>query len=347
MFKSARIKLTIWYLLIIMVISISFSTFIYLGSTREFDRILRIQEYRIQHPEIQQRFIQRPIWQNDDIPLSRAPDPVVISEARNRIAEGLFGINLIILIVSSLAGYFLAGRTLRPIKNMVDEQNRFITDASHELNTPLTSLKTSIEVNLRNKKFNLNDAKKTLLSNLEEVNNLQALSEELIEITQYQKVNGNFKLKKVNVAEVVKKAVAKIKPQADKKQIKIITDVAKTIINADERSLTEVFTILLDNAVKYSVEKKNIEVSSSSTDSKLKIIVKDNGIGIDKEDIPFIFERFYRVDKSRTKQQIPGYGLGLSIAKRIIDLHGGTISVLSVKGEGTSFTVTLRVNGLS
>jgi signal transduction histidine kinase len=82
--------------------------------------------------------------------------------------------------LSALSGYFLAGRTLRPIKNMLDEQNRFITDASHELNTPLTALKTSLEVNLRNKQLNLEEAREVLKSNLEDVNNLQSLSEELI-----------------------------------------------------------------------------------------------------------------------------------------------------------------------
>src|ERR1035437_8549624 len=106
MFKSARIKLTVWYLLIIMIISISFSTFIYLGSTREFDRVLRIQEYRIQHPELQQIIIQRSIWQSDDVPLSVHSDPQVVSEARNRIAEELFAINLIIFVFSSFAGFF-------------------------------------------------------------------------------------------------------------------------------------------------------------------------------------------------------------------------------------------------
>lgn len=341
MFHQTRLKLTAWYLLIIMIISISFSTFIYLGSARELDRILRIQEYRIQHPEIQQRFIQRSIWQSDDIPLSKPPDPQVISEGRNRIAEELVGINLIIFVFSSLAGYFLAGRTLRPIKNMVDEQNRFVTDASHELNTPLTSLKTSIEVNLRDKKLNLEKSKQVLLSNLEEVNNLQVLSNELIEIAQYQKVNGNFQFKKVDIANIINAAVLKIKPQADKKQIKINTKVEKILVNADGRSLIELFTILLDNAVKYSPEKKNVEVRSINIGSNLKISIKDNGIGIDKKDLPFIFERFYRADKSRTKQQIPGYGLGLSIAKRIVDLHGGTIEVESASSRGTTFTIIL------
>ncbi len=221
MFHSARIKLTAWYLVIIMSISVFFSTFIYLGATREFDRILRIEQFRIVHPELGARYIQRPVWDTDTIPLPKSPDPALIQASKLRVIEGLAGINLIILALSAIAGYFLAGRTLRPIKNMVDEQNRFITDASHELNTPLTSLKTSIEVNLRDKKLNFEKSKQVLLSNLEEVNNLQALSDELIKITQYQKANGNFRLDKLNIVNIVNAAVLKIKPQADKKQIKI------------------------------------------------------------------------------------------------------------------------------
>lgn len=341
MLHKTRLKLTIWYLFIIMVVSISFSTFIYFGATREFNRVISIEQFRNLHPQTTENYIQRQVWENENIPLSRQPDPSLIQGVKMRVLEGLIGINLIIFFLSALAGYFLAGRTLKPIKNMVDEQNRFITDASHELNTPLTSLKTSIEVNLRDKKLNLEKTKQVLLSNLEEVNNLQALSDELIEITQYQKANGNFQLTKVDIANVVKAAVLKIKPQADKKQIKINIKVTKSFVNADERSLTELFTILLDNAVKYSPQKRDIEVQSQSVVSKLKITVKDNGIGIDKEDMPFIFDRFYRTDKSRTKQQVAGYGLGLSIAKRIVDLHGGTINVESTKGNGTTFAVML------
>ena len=341
MFHSTRIKLTAWYLVIIMAISLFFSTFIYLGVTREFDRLLRIEKFRNEHPELGERYIQRPVWDTDTIPLPKPPDPALIQASKVRVVEGLAGINFIILLLSALAGYFLAGRTLRPIKNMVDEQNRFITDASHELNTPLTSLKTSIEVNLRDKKLNLDKAKEVLLSNLEEVNSLQALSDELIKITQYQKANGNFKLDKVNIANIINAAVLKIKPQADKKQIKISTKTLKSFVSADERSLTELFTILLDNAVKYSPQKTTIELRVENLDSKIKIIVKDNGIGIDKGELSFIFDRFYRTDKSRTKQQVLGYGLGLSIAKRIVSLHGGSLSVESIKGKGSKFTVTI------
>src|SRR5260370_24376310 len=126
MFQSARLKLTAWYLVLIMAISILFSLVLYRGITQEVDRSLRIQQFRIyqaEHP--------------DALFLAPPPptDPQVFEEASDRIKLILILINLGIFIVAGGAGYFLAGRTLKPIKEMVDEQNRFITDASHELRT--------------------------------------------------------------------------------------------------------------------------------------------------------------------------------------------------------------------
>lgn len=324
-----------------MAISISFSTFIYFGSTQEFDRILRIQEYRMQHPELSPRLLQINPFQIEPAPGVSQPDPEVIEEAKIRVLGSLIGINVIILMLSALAGYFLAGRTLKPIKDMIDEQSRFITDASHELNTPLTSLKTSIEVNLRDKKLDLKKAKGVLISNLDDVGNLQSLSDKLIKLTQYQKPNGNFQLEKINLSNLIKNASEKVMSFAAQKKIEILVDVPKLYIEGDERSLNELFVILLDNAIKYSSEKKPVSVKARKIDSKIEVTVEDKGAGIEKEDLPYIFDRFYRTDKSRTKQEVVGYGLGLSIANRIVALHGGTISVKSILGKGTMFTVLL------
>jgi len=341
MFHSARLKLTAWYLLIIMVISISFSTFIYFGASREFDRILRIEQYRVIHPMQPGVILQRPPSDSDLFSIPSQQDNELIEWAKLRALEALFGINVIILFLSAAAGYFLAGRTLRPIKNMLDEQNRFITDASHELNTPLTSLKTSIEVNLRDKKLDIETAKEILKSNLEDVNNLQFLSAELIKLTQHQDQNNSLQFEEFSLPDIISEAVEKVKSQAKKKSIVFKLDIPKTQVTGDRRSLTELFIILLDNAIKYSSNKKVISVSVRKPDSKVQIFIKDNGIGIDKKDIPYIFDRFYRADKSRTKQKINGYGLGLSIAKRIVALHNGNIMVESEVGKGSTFIITL------
>ena len=218
MFHSARLKLTAWYLLIIMAISISFSAFIYFGAAREYDRIIRLEQYRVGHPTSPGTILQRPPSQADLFSLSSQQDNELVEWAKLRVLEALFGVNVIILFLSALSGYFLAGRTLRPIKNMLDEQNRFISDASHELNTPLTALKTSLEVNLRNKDLSSETAREVLKSNLEDVNNLQSLSEELMGLIMYQKQNGNFKLTKIALPDIIKTAIERVQSLAEKKE---------------------------------------------------------------------------------------------------------------------------------
>jgi len=151
MFQRARLKLTAWYLVIIMTISLMFSLVIYQSINIEFQRFERVQ-LKIQ--EDMQEGLPFPHSRDHFIYFGK-PDPTVIADARKRLIILLSFINFSILVLSGVAGYFLAGRTLRPIKKMVDEQKRFITDASHELRTPLTSLRSEIEVNLRNKNLSL------------------------------------------------------------------------------------------------------------------------------------------------------------------------------------------------
>lgn len=343
MFHRTRITLTLWYLLIIMAISIAFSTVIYLGSTREFDRILRIQQYRLQHPEVRIRTFPQGTFQIQPDELRGSSDPQVIAEAKTRLLIELISVNTVILLLAGIAGYFLAGLTLKPIQVMLDEQNRFITDASHELSTPLTSLRTTIEVSLREKQLDKKKAKEILRSNLEEVDSLQALSSKLIELTQYQKTNGNFHTTNISLVHVITQAIRKVSPLANQKHITIATHFINTTVFGEEKSLEELFVILLDNAIKYSPEKKDISIQMEKRNKKIVVSVIDQGIGIAKEDIPRIFDRFYRADKSRTKQEAFGYGLGLSIAKRIIAVHKGTIEVQSKQDVGTTFSVVLPI----
>ncbi len=328
MFQKARLKLTAWYLLIIMLVSILFSLAIYRGSTLELQRIERAQRLRQESPQNYRR---------NRSPVSRI-DPVILEETKQRVKLALIGINLIILGVSGGMGYFLAGRTLKPIKKMVDEQNRFITDASHELRTPLTALKTSTEVGLRDKDLILKDAKALLKNNLDDINNLQALSDNLLLLAQFEKGNGGISLLTVDISEVLKNAKKKVSYLAKAKNIGIFIPEENYPIKGDMGSLTELVTILLDNAIKYSPKNTKIKVTVEKLDDQVSILVKDQGIGIDSKDIPHIFERFYRADQARSKTSSIGYGLGLSIAKKIIELHNGSIAVQSVVGKGTTIT---------
>jgi len=342
MFKTARFKLTAWYLLIIMLISVCFSAAIYKALTNELDRVERIQRVRQEHLSIPLpdgttfEFRQR-------YPREFILDPKLVEETKNRLQLILLLVNLGILGASSLAGYFLAGRTLRPIKEMVDEQNRFVTDASHELRTPLTSLKTATEVYLRAKNHTLQESDTLHESNLEEINNLQTLSDNLIKLTQYQKSNGNMIFENTSLEEIVDGAVKKVANLAKYKKITLLNKVKDIKIKADRQSLAEMFVIFLDNAIKYSPKNTTVTLSSRVQDRFVVIEIKDEGVGIDKKDIPHLFDRFYRVDKSRTKTDVAGYGLGLSIAKQIADKHNGLIKVESEIGKGTTFKLFFRM----
>ena len=324
MFKQARIKLTAWYLIIIMAISLSFSVAIFSGVNRELTRIEDMQKVRQERVDtISNVLIQRGF----PVPPEKFPQKIEsVEESRLRILSILGFINLSILVVAGLGGYFLAGVTLDPISKMVREQKEFIGNASHELRTPLTSLKTEIEVGLRDKKLDLNSAKKLLLSNLEEVNKIQRLSNYLLELNRLESGKTNFETKRVDLGKVVTIAIGKRK---------VKTDLKKTVILGDENALIELTTILLDNAFKYSGRNKIVEVKTKSGGV---LEVKDHGVGISEKDLPHIFDKFYRGDKSRTKD---GYGLGLSIAKSIVEKIGGKIKVESKVGHGSVFTVQL------
>lgn len=336
LFESARFKLTAWYLLIIMAISIVFSLIIYSGINSEFVQFERLQQIREERLELGLP----PLRISRYVPPSLM-NPAVIAEARNRLITRLVFINVGILIIAGAAGYFLAGRTLKPIAEMVDEQNRFITDASHELRTPLTSLRSEIEVGLLNKHLTLKEAQELIKSNLEEVIELQTLSESLLELTQNQNNKEHDLFEKVDLQEIIVDSITKVQSLAKRKKITIENKIAGMDMMGSKDRLRELFVILLDNAIKYSKNNSVVNISGKTNKRFHSISISDSGIGIEEKDIPHIFDRFYRADTSRSKNQIGGYGLGLAIAKKIIEIHNGTIQVKSIVNDGSSFIVVL------
>lgn len=342
MFRSARIKLTAWYLLIIMMVSLSFSAAIYRVLSVELERVGRLQRLRMER-----RLPERPpleftsMMGHDEWRRLFFLDPDLMAETKSRLLFILALVNLSILGASAMAGYFLAGRTLKPIAQMLEEQNRFVADASHELRTPLTSLKSEIEVGLRDKNLNLNEAKKLLVSNLEEVNNLQVLSDELIRLAQYQKGKNGWLAENVSLASISGEAIKKVAGLAKSKDINIANKIGDGVVVGNKTALTELLTIFLDNAIKYSPEKTTVTLSSERKDGQVLVRITDQGVGISEADSPHLFDRFYRADKSRTKGVVSGYGLGLSIAKQIVEKHHGSVRVQSQLNKGTTFTVYL------
>lgn len=335
MFESARYKLTAWYVLIIMIVSVGFSVVIFNLVNVEEVRFAVAQRYRIERMYIQ-----------DDSPLPpEPPDADLVAEARHRLLLILLGTNGVILVLSGVLAFVLAGQTLKPISDMVEEQNQFISDASHELRTPLTSMKSAMEVSLRDKELGIKEAREIITENIEDVDKLQALSDHLLQLAQYQKPEIlQSRMEKVAVKNIVFGAIKKVTPMAKKKKITIDSNgVEEGEIRANKYNINDLLVILLDNAIKYSPRGKIVVVSAKRIDGSMVIKVTDEGMGIAQKDLPHIFERFYRADTARSKESVGGYGLGLSIAKKIVDLHHGSISVKSKINEGTTFTIKLSV----
>lgn len=333
MFHSAILKLTVFYVLIAMSISVAFSIGLYNISSSELDRGLGKQTRVIRDTVVQ------------DITGIRLPDLEQVRQQQlldssHHLKTNLIYFNLLILLLSSASSYFLARKTLDPIEKSVESQRRFTADASHELRTPLTAMKAEIEVNLMDKKLGLADAKNLLQSNLEEIEKLESLSNALLKLARYE--DGYMEeFEEVPLEEAIVSAYEKVEGLANQKSIEFKNKFKNILVKGDKDSLSELFVVLLENAIKYSPQKSKIFIGMKKAKNFAVVRIKDEGIGIRETELPHIFDRFYRCDTSRSKEKADGYGLGLSIAKRIVDLHGGNIYVNSKPGKGSEFIVKL------
>jgi two-component system sensor histidine kinase CiaH len=327
MFHRARITLTAWYLLSIMAVSITFSLIIFGLLTVELSRFSRMQRFHFER-----RF---------EPPMAPITDPDLLYETEHRIFLMLMAINVGIFGLGGFLSYFLAGKTLAPIQDMVEEQKDFVSNASHELRTPLTSLKSALEVHLRDKKLTLTEAKKLMADNLDEVNRLTLLANSLLDLSYFQKPATTLTFEVVNVAEIVTLANQRVEPLAQQKNITLVVNSSEAEIEASSNNLEHLLVILLDNAIKYSPTDSTITISITVYRRDIQISISDQGIGIDKEDLPHIFDRFFRSDKARSHTGHAGYGLGLSIALAIVEEHHGSLSVTSEVDQGSTFSIRL------
>lgn len=324
LFKSASLKLTGWYLLIIMLISLLFSVVIYAVSSSELERRLP-----------REGFVIRGVFVDDSV--LEAIQRQRAADARRSLIANLTILNVVTLAAGGAASYALARRTLRPIEEAADAQGRFIGDASHELRTPLAVMKSELEVTLRNPNVNKQELKALAMSNLEEVNNLEQLAERLLQLSLGSKLEKTV----IEIMQPALDAVGKMMPRAEEKNISIENQLTSAQALTNEQAVGDVAAILLDNAIKYSPEGSTIIIKTFTEGRSSYIEVADNGVGISTEDQAHIFDRFYRADDSRTKGESHGYGLGLSIAKQVTNKLGGELSVKSTLGKGSIFTLKL------
>ena len=176
-----------------------------------------------------------------------------------------------------------------------------------------------------------------------EVDRLSLVINDLLTLVKTDKGAETLIIGKIELGELIKKITTNVRPLARRKHITVSYEYVDVTVDGDELRLQQVFTNLIDNAIKYSPENTTITVTLTQTLNNAIISVSDQGIGISQKDLIHIFERFYRVDKARSRQA-GGTGLGLSIVKQIIEQHGGSIDVKSQEGAGTTFTVTLPLS---
>ena len=324
MFTEASLRLTAWYVAILMALSLTFSSWVYIEATNEIKTSLNAQTA---HPLVK-------LLPNDEVAryLERQ-----YNDSRARIVGSLVLLNVGVLVAGSFISYFLARRTMQPIEDALEAQNRFTADASHELRTPLTTMKTEIEVALRDKQLPVAEARQLLASNVEEIDRLSKLAEGLLILAR---TGDKPELTKVTLQDIAQKAAKRFEHTAAHKNITIRTQLVPLAAQADESHVDGIIGILLDNAIKYSPPKSTVTLAITRQDGNACVSVHNTGPAISQEDIPHIFERFYRADTARTTD---GYGLGLSIAHKLATHMNGSIAV---KSDESGTTFTLRVSAV-
>lgn len=331
MFASARLRMALWYTLILAVIVAFFSLLVYATIVAQFQTIAAAFE--------------RNLWMQHhapEPPLFRNPEAfrAHLELVRRTVVARLVVTDVAILLLGAFAGYFLAGKTMEPIKHALEEQKRFVADSAHELRTPLTSLRTTLEVALREKRLTARAARAALAESLEDVESLERLTEDLLTLARYEK-GGMADMVPVDLSEVVGRALRPLAKVAERKGVTLESAVEPLVHRGDEPALERLVSTLVDNAIKYTPEGGRVTVTARRAGRFVVLTVSDTGVGIPKDEIPKVFDRFYRADTARTRDGSHSHGLGLSIAKRIAELHGGTIAIASEPGRGTTVTVRL------
>jgi len=316
---------------------------------------------------------------------------VQVASAQGLIYVALGGLRILLfvllpitVVVTGIAGAFLARLTLRPVDHMVDtlkkitaenlklrihipdtkdevkrladtfndmierldksfaSQHEFIQDISHELRTPLAILKGELEVTLK-KLRSPEEYEAVLVSSLEEIGKMSRVIEDLLVLARFDNNQIALEIRRVDLGGIVSRVLDDMKILAEQKDIELsLSRQDNIMLDGDEGQLRRLFVNLLDNAIKYTSRKGKVIIMAQKNGGHAKVVISDTGVGIPEEDMPYIFDRFYQVSKARRVNH--GFGLGLSIAKSIIESHRGTISVFSQPGQGATFTVLLPLS---
>ncbi|WP_308547053.1 ATP-binding protein [uncultured Selenomonas sp.] len=252
-------------------------------------------------------------------------------------------LGIVALLLATVLGHILSGRAMVPLREAYEKQRQFAADASHELRTPLAVVMASADLLENDPSITSPFLKQVIADVRDEVKKMTRLVSDLLLVARSDNKALKLKLQKFDAAELLSQTARLMQPLADKKHIALdIRNRDAHVIQADEQKIKQLMLILVDNAVKYTPDGGEVHVGfEKAPQGRVRFFVQDTGIGIAKEDQRRIFDRFYRVDKARSRE-MGGNGLGLSIAQEIVNLHQGSIEVTSTLGKGTRFTVELR-----
>ena len=321
-FLYARLRLTVLYTILTMTIVVLFSLALFISLDRSSRGIL-----------------------DDD----RQSNLITIQNHKFRssienIENTIIYVDFLLLFLVLGLGYIIAGKVLNPIKKNMETQKRFLADASHDLRTPLAIMKSESQVLFQSNSENIDEYKQVMKSNIEEINKMTNLVEDLLLIARNESTKSETILNEdVNLQKLIEKLISRMKPESDKKNIMInvkgtITSSIKGNINNVERAIQNI----LQNAINYTSKDGEIMVYLNEEKHSCSIDISDTGVGIKESDLPYIFDRFYKAEHSRNDAS--GSGLGLPIAKQIIEQHGGTIKIASKLTSGTEVIITIPLS---
>lgn len=326
MFRKANIKLTLIYSGLFLVAFWAFSIGLYFWMENYFGESY-IGEIE-QHGEYE--------FDEQDTAIAN----IAADIAQDRLERTLLILNGAMLIIVPVIAWLMTRRTLAPVQRIHERQKQFVSDVAHELRTPLSIMSGELEVALK-KERTLEEYRQVIDSSKQETDRLIELSQNLLFLARADQGRQAIEFEKVDVTDLIGGVIAGLQAESAKKEIAIHFEPEEepTFVWGQPAMLRRLFFNLIDNAIQYTPSQGEIWISPSTGKQYTEVKIRDSGVGIAAEDQEKIFDRFYRVDTSRSRTK--GYGLGLAICKSIVELHHGTITVRSAPGKGSTFAVIL------
>lgn len=333
MFSRTKLKLVTIMTLVMMLISVFFSLGIY-AIARQESNYRYISQSRILEEYREEKNLAM-------LKKLKNSSERIRNNSNGHIARTLVTANLVILLFSIVLSYLLAKWSLRPIEEAYARLITFTDDASHELRSPLTAMRSEIEVAMMGGSLTKKETTKLLKSNLEEIDDMTMLVNNLLKSARYDVANQGHK-RNYPIDNIIGRATKKLTSKSTKKNISISHKNSKALVHCDKVEIEEAIVIVLDNAINYSQDGAEVEIEINSVSNDWVVIkIHDSGKGISKKDLPHVFDRFYRASSSRTRDEAHGFGLGLSIAKNIVERNNGKIEIGSKLNKGTTVTISL------